>query len=118
MKNGALLVVTGGALLLVAGCAQPLETHAPAERVSPDAGVAFITVYIEGAVNKPGERDLNRPFTIEHLILQAGGIDMYEEGHNKNMAVIHQDGHRVLVPVKDYASFVLANGDAVEVPRE
>jgi protein involved in polysaccharide export with SLBB domain len=69
-------------------------------------------------VNKPGEQDLNRPFTIEHLILQAGGIDMFEDGHNKNVAVIRQDGHRVLVPRKDYASFALANGDAVEVPRE
>jgi hypothetical protein len=68
-------------------------------------------------VNTPGKHKLVRPFTVEHAIQQAGGIDEFEGDWNRKIVVRHKDGQQSSVLRKDYGSFILADGDGVAVPR-
>src|SRR5437870_2309716 len=97
-------------VLLLAGCAH----H---ERVSSEAGSGVIVVYVGGAVNSPGKQQLSRPFTVEHAILQAGGLDEFERDQNRKVVVRRGGSQDISVPRTDYASFILAEGDGVAVPR-
>jgi protein involved in polysaccharide export with SLBB domain len=99
------------AVLLVPGCAQP-------ERAGSDAGPQVIVVYVGGAVNTPGMHKLSRPFTIEHAIRQAGGLEVFEQDQNGDVAVRRKGSSQMVrVRRKQYGSFELADGDGVTVPR-
>jgi protein involved in polysaccharide export with SLBB domain len=74
-------------------------------------------VYVDGAVNKPGKYQLGEPFTIQHAIQQAGGLDRFEQGHNDRVLVINHTGETRKVRSKDYTSFRLKDGDTVVIPR-
>jgi protein involved in polysaccharide export with SLBB domain len=74
-------------------------------------------VYVDGAVNKPGKYQLGEPFTIQHAIQQAGGLDRFEEGQNNRVLVQNHSGERQKVRSRDYTSFTLKNGDTVVIPR-
>src|SRR5436190_5097208 len=105
-----------GLVSLLAGCAHSSTHTSSREAASPSVGATAITVYVDGAVNSPGKHDLVRPFTVDHAIQQAGGIDKFEGDWNRKVVVRHRDGQRSSVLRKDYSFFILADGDGVVVP--
>jgi hypothetical protein len=101
----------------LAGCAHPSNRAKSDPRVSTDAQPRTILVYVGGAVNGPGKLNLGPPFTIEHALQQAGGLDQFEKNGNRKV-IVHLEGHKdVRVPRKDYDSFILRDGESVWVPR-
>ena len=103
-------------LSLLTGCA-----HSPAGVQSPEnvSGTrrVVITVHVGGAVNKPGTLELGYPFTVEHALQQAGGIDKFEGDWNRRVYVAHKDGQAISVLRTNYASYALEDGDGIGVPR-
>ena len=97
------------ASLLVCGCAS--------REVRSGAEPSTIVVYVDGAVNKPGKYQLGEPFTIQHAIKQAGGLDRFEEGQNDRVLVKSHAGETQKVRSRDYTSFRLKDGDIVVIPR-
>jgi hypothetical protein len=103
--------------VIAAGCVRSSSYVQSVTIKSEEAIQPTIAVYIDGAVNRPGRYVLKRPFTIEQAIIQAGGIDKFEEGQNRSVALIRFDGSKLTVRRKYYKTSVLQNGDALAVPR-
>jgi protein involved in polysaccharide export with SLBB domain len=105
------------ALFLVTSCAHPPRYVGPVEGALAAQSVV-ITVNVGGAVNRAGKYDLSWPFTVEHAIQQAGGLDKFEQDQNRKVMVVRQgDGQKISVLRKDYTSFTLADGDGISIPR-
>jgi hypothetical protein len=117
VMNRVLYLSIWFSLLLATSCAHPPRSVGPVEGASP-AQPEVITVYVGGAVNKAGKHDLSWPFTIEHAIQQAGGLDEFEQEQNRRALVVrHRDGQKIFIRRKNYASFILADGDGIGIPR-
>ncbi len=96
---------------------QPPEREAYIARLSADMQAGVITLSVGRRVTTEGEQRLRAPFTIEHAIQQAGGINKIEEDWGSPIMVTHRDGRWLRVPRKYLASYVLSDGDRVYVPR-
>lgn len=112
------IVVTAIPVLL-AGCAhhERVPPHVDTERVPPHVDTGAITIYVGGAVNTPGKLELSPPFTVEHGIQKAGGLDPFEQDQNRMVVIRRKGSQKISVPRKSYASFTLEEGDGVIVPR-
>jgi polysaccharide biosynthesis/export protein len=84
------------------------------------------SVFISGAVNRPGKIAMERPMTVLDAIMEAGGFDP-KRANIKKVSVIRQESNRYksftldLKPVlkrKDVAPFYLQPFDIIFVPEK
>jgi polysaccharide export outer membrane protein len=87
-----------------------------------------MSVYVTGAVNKPGKLSFNRPMTILQVLAEAGGVTMY--GSLKKVRVVRLEKGRNHVQTLDLRSamkgtikppvtgpFYVRDGDIISVPQ-
>jgi protein involved in polysaccharide export with SLBB domain len=110
-KSGKLFL--GAVLVLLSGGAHPRESPFLSEPREKDT----ITVIVGGSINKPNAYNLSSPFTVEHAVREAGGLNEFEERRNRIVRVYHKDGGAISVARKKYISFVLQDGDTLWIPR-
>jgi protein involved in polysaccharide export with SLBB domain len=115
-----------GALIVFAGCAHApkatggadvassFQAKAP-DAVSPHKSAAFISVYVGGNVNSPGKISVFEPFTIDHAIQQAGGLTIWSK--DEHSVEFRRNDRMLLISKKNWGSFILADGDAIYIPR-
>ena len=87
-----------------------------------------MSVYVSGAVNKPGKLTFDRPTTILQVIAEAGGINMF--GSLKKVRVVRLEKGRQDVQTLDLRSamkgttthavtgpFYVRDGDIISIPQ-
>ena len=87
-----------------------------------------MSVYVSGAVNKPGKLSFNRPTTILQVIAEAGGMTMF--GSLKKVRVVRLEKGQHHVHILDLRSamkgtimppvtgpFYIRDGDIISVPQ-
>ena len=87
-----------------------------------------MSVYVTGAVNKPGKLSFNRPMTVLQVIAEAGGMTMY--GSLKKVRVVRLERGQNHVHTLDLRSamkgtiqppatgpFYIRDGDVITVPQ-
>jgi competence protein ComEA len=85
----------GGTLLSLAPSGSPLPSSAPSASTA-----ATITVYVCGAVAKPGVYDLPAGSRVADLVKAAGGAAAKAELSAVNLAAKLTDGQQIVVPRK------------------
>lgn len=111
----ALGVMSTSSYFLVAALVLPLTGCSHTEPDKTESGA--IVVYVGGGINKGGKYALSPPFTVEHAIQLAGGLEEFERDLNRKVMIQHDGRRKIFVPRKHYSSFKLTDGDAVVVPR-
>ena len=102
-------------VVLVAGCADSSNRAQPSAGILSASQPQNIIVYVSGGVGSPGKQDLDQPFTIEHALQRAGGFTIFEQDQNRKVLIWRNGRQKILVPRKNYNSFILTDGDVVGV---
>jgi polysaccharide biosynthesis/export protein len=87
-----------------------------------------MSVYVSGAVNKPGKLSFNRPTTVLQAIAEAGGMTMFGSLKKVRVVRLEKGHHRVEIldlrsamkgPIKSPATgpFYIRDGDIISVPQ-
>ena len=87
-----------------------------------------MSVYVSGAVNKPGKISFNRPMTVLQVIAEAGGMTMF--GSLKKVRLVRLENGQNRVHILDLRSaikgtmeppaagpFYVRDGDVISVPQ-
>jgi polysaccharide biosynthesis/export protein len=109
-----------------------LETLYEPELTNNDVLVTLengvMSVYVSGAVNKPGKLSFNRPTTVLQAVSEAGGMTMF--GSLKRVRVVRLEKGQQHVSILDLRStmkgrimppatgpFYIRDGDVISVPQ-
>ena len=87
-----------------------------------------MSVYVSGAVNKPGKISFNRPMTVLQVIGEAGGMTMFGSLKKVRLVRLENGQHRVhtldlrsamkgTVQPPVTGPFYVRDGDVISVPQ-
>ena len=87
-----------------------------------------MSVYVSGAVNKPGKISFNRPMTVLQVIGEAGGMTMFgslkkvrlvrlEKGQNRVHTLDLRSAMKGTVQLPVPGPFYVRDGDVISVPQ-
>ena len=87
-----------------------------------------MSVYVSGAVNKPGKISFNRPMTVLQAIAEAGGMTMFGSLKRVRLVRLEKGQHRVhtldlrsaikgTIELPATGPFYIRDGDVISVPQ-